>query len=86
MKLWTDGGCTNNGKPDAIGSWAFVCEDGFEDYGRVENTTNNRTELLAVIKALQYAASKGYSDVMVMSDSQLTIRCAQGLWKRNPNS
>ena len=81
MNFWTDGGC----KPGGRGAWAFVCEDGFEAYGRVSNTTNNRTELLAVIKALEYAASKGYADVMVMTDSQLTMYCAQGLWRLSSN-
>ena len=84
MNIHTDGGCINNGHPDAFGAWAFVCEDGFESSGFVEKTTNNRTELQAVIEALKYAASKRY-DCKIFTDSDLTVKCATGVWRRKKN-
>lgn len=86
MKIYTDGGCDRNGHPDAIGAWAFVASDGHEDFGAGESgTTNNRMELLAVIKALLYAKAQHAPRVTIYSDSQMTMLCAIGRWKRRAN-
>lgn len=86
MKIWTDGGCINNGQPNATGAWAFVSEDGHEASGRLENTTNNRAELQAIIEALRYAHKKGVGSVEVFTDSDLCVKCGMGLWKRKANT
>jgi len=86
VKIWTDGGCLNNGTPEAIGAWAFVTEDGFESSGQLFGSTNNRAELQAVIEALRYARSLGkFAGVEIYTDSQLTQFCAQGKWRRRAN-
>jgi len=53
IEIFTDGACRGNPGP---GGWgALVRIDGKEDsiYGGEENTTNNRMEMMAAIKALE---------------------------------
>ncbi len=57
ITVYTDGGCSGNPGP---GGWAFVLldKDNIIKYsGGDKNTTNNRMELTAVIKALEYISS-----------------------------
>ena len=57
IKIYTDGGCSGNPGP---GGWAFVVleENGVKkSSGGDKNTTNNKMELTAVIKALEYISS-----------------------------
>jgi ribonuclease HI len=54
IKIFTDGGCSGNPGP---GGWAFVAwQDGNQRKasGAEANTTNNRMELTAVIRALEW--------------------------------
>ena len=81
--IYTDGSCLNNpGK----GGWAFVFIKNNKikliSSGAEKNTTNNRMELIAVIKALQCNKKK---NVNLYSDSKLTINCAKRIWKRKAN-
>jgi ribonuclease HI len=85
MDIYTDGGCERNGQSDAIGAWAFVASDGYEDCAVERCTTNNRMELLAVIRAIQYAKERGVRQVTIHTDSQMTMLCALGRWKRRAN-
>ena len=82
QSIYTDGSCNPN---PGRGGWGFIVlghRGEFEVYGHVKNTTNNRMELTAVIEALKFSNSK---QVKIYSDSQLTIKCAQGIWKRKVN-
>jgi ribonuclease HI len=73
VEIWTDGACSNNGKPEAKASWAFVSGE-YEEAGRViGKQTNNMGEGIAVLKALEWAVSKGYKHVRLHTDSQITI-------------
>lgn len=60
FRIYTDGACRNNGKPDAVGGWGFCVfnDDGeniHEDFGSGDiGTTNNKMELQSVIHALRY--------------------------------
>lgn len=74
LRIYTDGACTGNPGP---GGWAAVnCTEprvlkiicGFE-----ENTTNNRMELLAVIKAL--SIWQRCDTIEIYSDSKYVIDC-----------
>ena len=68
LKIWTDGSCLGN--PGA-GGWGFVATDGIhtaERSGGESNTTNNRMELTAVIRAL--SAAKNHSELEIHTDSQ----------------
>ncbi|MDR1363649.1 MAG: ribonuclease HI [Spirochaetaceae bacterium] len=72
--IWTDGGCSGNPGP---GGWAFVITDSHgkaisEGKGGELETTNNRMELLAVIKALRCIFKKeiDIDSITVHTDSQ----------------
>lgn len=77
VEAWTDGACSNNGKPEAKASWAFVSGE-HEEAGRViGKQTNNMGEGTAVLKALEWAVSKGYKAIRLHTDSQITIQNLQ---------
>jgi len=68
VEIWTDGACKGN---PGWGGWGALLRQGRhqkEIYGGEPDTTNNRMELLAVIKALE--ALKRPCDVIVHTDSQ----------------
>lgn len=82
--IYTDGSCLKN--PGGRGGWAaIIVEKGIakELSGHDPSTTNNRMELMAVIKALQSLPTG--SSVYVFTDSQYVKRgilyWVQG-WKR----
>lgn len=66
IKIYTDGACVGNPGP---GGWAAVIlmQDNREElFGGEKLTTNNRMELTAAIKALEYCDQ--------MEDKQLTLK------------
>jgi len=67
IKIYTDGACLGN--PGKGGWGAIIINEDKEEKisGKVENTTNNRMELLAVISALKHV--KGNS-LEVFTDSK----------------
>lgn len=84
LKIWTDGSCLGNPGP---GGWAFVATDGknvARRSGGESNTTNNRMELTAVIKAL--SAARKHSELELHTDSQYVKNGMESWlknWKRN---
>ena len=59
VQLFTDGACLGNPGP---GGWAYICRnprtgDEYQASGGERNTTNNRMELLAVIRGLESLSS-----------------------------
>lgn len=84
LKIWTDGSCLGNPGP---GGWGFIATDGTniaERSGGENNTTNNRMELMAVIRAL--TAARKHDAVEIHTDSQYVKNGMQGWiknWKRN---
>lgn len=84
LKIWTDGSCLGNPGP---GGWAFVATDGkntAERSGGETNTTNNRMELMAVIRAL--TAARKHSEIEIHTDSQYVKNGMQSWisnWKKN---
>lgn len=78
MIIYTDGGCRDNGYDYNVGSWSSViaCKNG---YGwcycqRVDNTTNNRTELVAIINTLKLAHTE-HIDMLKAQDKLMTRKC-----------
>jgi ribonuclease HI len=76
VKIYTDGACSNNqSKTNKGGYGAIILEQG-EEYLRLSdgyrNTTNNRMELMAVIKALEKIDVD--SSVIVYSDSEYVVK------------
>ena len=83
IRIYTDGACSGNPGP---GGWAaIVLEDGAERefHGRQEQTTNNRMEMLAVIRGLEEVPEE--SQVTVLSDSQYVVNTMTRNWKRRAN-
>ena len=52
--VYTDGACSGNPGPDGWGATIKLGDETFEIFGGEDNTTNNRMELIAAIKALEY--------------------------------
>lgn len=68
IEIFTDGACRGNPGP---GGWGVVIRrDGVEEYlkGGEKQTTNNRMELTAVIKALQHIDNS--DSLAITTDSQ----------------
>lgn len=56
IKIFTDGSCIGNGGEDCRGGWGVFVDRGaetFEFSGCERDTTNNRMELMAVIRGLE---------------------------------
>ena len=83
IDIYTDGSCIVNPGP---GGWAAIVFDGDSKRalsGGEQDTTNNRMEILAVVKGLQ--AVPDSSEVTIHSDSQYVINTMTRNWKRNAN-
>jgi ribonuclease HI len=80
ITVYTDGACSNNGKPDAragFGVWFGKndprnCSESFNGL-----QTNNRAELLAIVKALTLLRKdiESGNQINIYSDSSYAIRC-----------
>ena len=69
--IWVDGSCINS-----IGAWAIYCElPRHQDCCWAKDTTNNRMELQAIMRAIDWAMSQRLDDITIWSDS----RYAQGV-------
>ena len=80
-QLYTDGACRKGG----CGAWAYAILDSKEtllesNAELVECTTNNRTELLAVINGLRRFDSKKVGQVEVVCDSAYVVNCFLQQW------
>ena len=86
LKIYTDGACSGNPGP---GGWAFVIPElGEEVSGYYADTTNNKMEILAVSKALEYL-NQFYprrTEVEIITDSQYVIYTMTKGWKKNKNA
>ena len=84
IHLYTDGAASGNPGP---GGWgAVLCCGNLrkEMSGGFSLTTNNRMELLAVIKGLEAIRWQG-AEVEVWSDSQYVVNTSTQGWKRKKN-
>jgi|GEM_PF-137780 len=88
-----DGACSGNPGPGGYGT-IVQYPDGTEAIlvGNALETTNNRMELQGLLAGLQavYSNSEAaltfsQNPVHVLTDSDLTIKCAKGDWKRKAN-
>ena len=85
ISVYTDGAYSPARDQGGVGL-VFMKDDViFYEYKKpIKNTTNNRCELYAVIKALQ-AISKPIDKLIIYSDSQYVICSINKGWKRNKN-
>lgn len=75
--IYTDGGCRGNQHDSNIGGWGAVLQyKGREKeiYEGVRNTTNNKMELMAVIKALEVVHGNVSIPVEIRSDSTYVVK------------
>ncbi|KAA6227225.1 MULTISPECIES: ribonuclease HI [unclassified Campylobacter] len=80
IELYTDGSCLDN---PGFGGWAFILRyNGHEriESGAQKDTTNNRMELLAIIKALQVL--KEPCKISLFTDSNLMVQSINE-WLKN---
>jgi ribonuclease HI len=68
VRIFTDGACRGNPGPGGWGAILFYGDHEKELYGGEEDTTNNRMELMAAIKALEALTKKDCS-VELTTDS-----------------
>lgn len=87
--VYTDGACLTpkitkfgpRSEALGMGGWAWWVNDHLWQNGAEENTTNNRMELLAVIKALEHLAIEhAYERLLVVSDSAYVVNCFADEW------
>lgn len=86
IMIFTDGGCTDNGGKNPSASWSFVVFNGktelYRNSAKVvqgqygdEAPSNNRGELTAILRALEYVESTDLrSDVTIYSDSNISVK------------
>ena len=87
IKIYTDGACVGNPGP---GGWAAVIVKGSlkkELFGGEKLTTNNRMELTAAIKALEYCSdlNKNHvinNDIKIFTDS-VYVKKGITMWIKN---
>ena len=81
--IYCDGACSNNQQRENLGGWgAILSFDGSktkEIHGGEQNTTNNRMELTACIRALEAVKRKDLH-VEVYSDSAYMVNCINQKW------
>lgn len=87
LKIYCDGACSGNPGP---GGWAFVIpklDIEVSDYE--EQTTNNRMEITAAMKAVEFIYNEcpQYMDdgVEIITDSQYVVNTMTKGWKKNKN-
>lgn len=84
-EIWTDGGYSiSNG----VGAYAFLVLQGDEEVYRhaekVERSTNNRCELLAIINAVRLLPD--HCSATIYTDSQYCIGVLTGQYRRRKNT
>ena len=81
--IYCDGACSNNQQRENLGGWGAIL--GFKDaksreiHGGQKNTTNNRMELTACIRALEEVKRKDLQ-IEIYSDSAYIVNCINQQW------
>lgn len=82
MRVFTDGACSHNGKPDAKAGYAvwFPEHKELSESARIpsdQSQTNQRAELSALHRAVVLLDEKGYhdEDILFYTDSDYSINC-----------
>lgn len=85
VNIYTDGACSGNQNTENLGGWGAVLEYGPHVkrlWGGEANTTNNRMEMTALLKALEALKEEGLV-LHVFSDSAYLIECFNKKWYLN---
>ena len=78
VTIYTDGGCSPNPGPGGYGTILIYGRHRKEMSGSCRHTTNNRMEMLSVIKGLE--ALKEPCEVDVFSDSKYVVDAIEKKW------
>ncbi|MBO8137201.1 MAG: ribonuclease HI [Desulfotomaculum sp.] len=78
VKIYTDGACSGNPGPGGYGAVLLYGDHRKELSGAYDNTTNNRMEIMAVIKALE--ALKRSCRVTIYTDSRYLVDAMTKGW------
>ena len=82
ITIYCDGACSGNQYENNIGGWGAVLifkSKEKEIFGGEKNTTNQRMELTACIKALEQLKSDQYP-IEIYSDSAYLVNCINQAW------
>ena len=82
IKIYCDGACSGNQFNDNKGGWGAILlfkEKKKEIYGGEKNTTNQKMELTACIKALETIKTQKYP-IEVYTDSAYLYNCIKQQW------
>ena len=85
LRIYTDGACSGNQNDENFGGWGAVLEYGEnrkELFGGEADTTNNRMEMTALLRAFEAIKKEGQS-IEVYSDSSYLIDCFREKWHEN---
>lgn len=85
VSFWTDGAYSSSKKH---GGWAFYCPQYRLKVCHQEwNTTNNRMELLAAIKALEFVIDSALpeKEIVIYSDSKYLVETMSGNYSKKTN-
>ena len=80
--IYCDGACSGNQFVNNKGGWGALLKQGgklIQIYGSERNTTNQRMELTACIKALERIEVKK-ANVEIYSDSSYLVNCMKQKW------
>ena len=82
MRVFTDGACSNNGKPGAKAGFAVWFPDhaSMSFSGRIPDgqaQTNQRAEMMAIQRSVAQLDEKGHhdADIVIYTDSEYSINC-----------
>jgi ribonuclease HI len=82
MRVFTDGACTHNGRPNAAAGYAVWFPDHRElsEAARIQPPqpqTNQRAELTAISRAVTILDEKGFhdTDLVIYTDSEYCVNC-----------
>ena len=87
IEIYADGACRGNQYKTNIGGYGAVIilnDKVIEIKEAFNNVTNNRMEILSIIKALEQVKYLG-GNVCVYSDSQYVVNTMNLNWRRNAN-
>jgi ribonuclease HI len=82
LTIYTDGAARGNPGPGGYGAILLWGDVRKELSGGYRRTTNNRMELMAVIRALEALKKEGIN-ITVYSDSQYVVRAVNEGWLKN---
>lgn len=81
VEIYTDGSCYPN--PGGKGGWGFIVviddQEIHRDSGGADNTTNNRMEMTAIIKAMEFCEQEvPHNNIVIYTDNKY---CKNGYHK-----